>query len=99
MFATSRDPAALAPLQAQTPERLTVLQVDLTSPEALKAAPAMRRRQRGFIANFSSVAGARAFAGSGYYAASKFALEGLLVWRPPPRHRPREHKTSQHNYI
>jgi NAD(P)-dependent dehydrogenase (short-subunit alcohol dehydrogenase family) len=39
--------------------------------------PAMRARGLGFIVNISSIAGARGFAGSGWYAASKFALEGL----------------------
>jgi len=39
--------------------------------------PGMRERGRGFIVNMSSVSGIAARAGSGFYAASKFALEGL----------------------
>jgi NAD(P)-dependent dehydrogenase (short-subunit alcohol dehydrogenase family) len=39
--------------------------------------PGMRGRRRGWIVNFSSVAGFVGFAGSGYYAASKHAVEGL----------------------
>jgi len=39
--------------------------------------PGMRERGRGFIINMSSVSGIAARAGSGFYAASKFALEGL----------------------
>ena len=39
--------------------------------------PGMRARRRGAIVNISSVGGLRGLAGSGYYAATKFAVEGL----------------------
>ncbi len=39
--------------------------------------PGMRQRGHGHIVNLSSVAGLAAKAGVGYYAASKFAVEGL----------------------
>ncbi len=39
--------------------------------------PAMRQRRRGTIVNVSSVAGFIGFPGSGYYAATKHAVEGL----------------------
>jgi NAD(P)-dependent dehydrogenase (short-subunit alcohol dehydrogenase family) len=39
--------------------------------------PGMRERGRGVIVNMSSIAGVRAFPGSGFYAGSKFALEGV----------------------
>jgi len=39
--------------------------------------PGMRRRRRGHIVNISSVAGFVGFPGSGYYAATKHAVEGL----------------------
>ncbi len=38
--------------------------------------PGMRKRRSGHIINISSVAGLAGFAGSGYYAASKHAVEG-----------------------
>jgi NAD(P)-dependent dehydrogenase (short-subunit alcohol dehydrogenase family) len=39
--------------------------------------PKLRARGSGFILNVSSVAGVRAVPGLGYYAATKFALEGM----------------------
>jgi NAD(P)-dependent dehydrogenase (short-subunit alcohol dehydrogenase family) len=39
--------------------------------------PGMRARRRGHIVNLSSVAGFVGFPGSGYYAATKHAVEGL----------------------
>ncbi len=39
--------------------------------------PGMRARRCGAIVNISSVGGLRGLAGSGYYAATKFAVEGL----------------------
>ena len=39
--------------------------------------PGMRARRHGYIVNIASVGGAVGHAGSGYYAATKFAVEGL----------------------
>ncbi len=39
--------------------------------------PGMRARRRGTIVNIASVAGLVGFPGSGYYAATKFAVEGF----------------------
>jgi len=39
--------------------------------------PGMRKRRHGYIVNIASVGGIVGLAGSGYYAASKFAVEGL----------------------
>ena len=39
--------------------------------------PGMRSRRRGHVVNITSVAGLVGFAGSGYYAATKFAVEGI----------------------
>ena len=45
--------------------------------------PRMRQRRSGFIVNFSSIGGLRAFPALGYYNASKFAVEGLseALWQ------------------
>jgi len=39
--------------------------------------PLMRKQRKGHIVNFSSIGGIRAFAATGYYHATKFAVEGL----------------------
>ncbi len=39
--------------------------------------PDMRKRRRGHIVNFSSIGGLVSFAATGYYHASKYAVEGL----------------------
>jgi len=39
--------------------------------------PGMRARRHGYIVNIASVGGIVGYAGSGYYAATKFAVEGL----------------------
>lgn len=39
--------------------------------------PGMRQRRSGFIVNLSSIAGLRAFPGSGYYSATKHAVEAV----------------------
>jgi short-subunit dehydrogenase len=39
--------------------------------------PGMRERRHGHIVNFSSIGGLRAFTSTGYYHATKFAVEGL----------------------
>lgn len=41
--------------------------------------PGMRAHRQGWIINISSMAGRTSFPGSGYYSASKFAVEGLSV--------------------
>ena len=41
------------------------------------ALPGMRKRRKGFIVNFSSLAGICGYPGVGYYNATKFAVEGL----------------------
>ncbi|WP_446728052.1 SDR family NAD(P)-dependent oxidoreductase [Paraburkholderia sp. SG-MS1] len=43
--------------------------------------PVMRARRRGYVLNMTSVAGLAGFPGSGYYAVSKHAVEGAVVYR------------------
>jgi NADP-dependent 3-hydroxy acid dehydrogenase YdfG len=45
--------------------------------------PGMRKRHKGFIVNFSSIAGLCSFPSLGYYNATKFAVEGLsgALWQ------------------
>ena len=47
------------------------------------ALPGMRKRHKGFIVNFSSIAGLCSFPSLGYYNATKFAVEGLseALWQ------------------
>ncbi|WP_311267964.1 oxidoreductase [Sphingobium sp. WCS2017Hpa-17] len=63
--------------EAQAVERQFATNV--LGPAALMRAvlPGMRARRSGFVVNISSTAGARGFAGSGYYSASKAALEAM----------------------
>ena len=39
--------------------------------------PLMRKQRRGFVVNISSIGGLRSFGATGFYNASKFAVEGL----------------------
>jgi len=41
------------------------------------ALPGMRKRRKGFIVNFSAIGGLRSIPSTGYYNATKFAVEGL----------------------
>ena len=45
--------------------------------------PGMRKRRKGFIVNFSSIGGLVSFPATGYYHATKFAVEGLseALWQ------------------
>lgn len=47
------------------------------------ALPGMRKRRKGYIVNFSSIAGLRSFPSIGYYSATKYAVEGLseALWQ------------------
>ena len=47
------------------------------------ALPGMRKRRKGFIVNFSVIGGLRSFPSTGYYNATKFAVEGLseALWQ------------------
>lgn len=56
-----------------------VMDVNFHGPRRIiqAALPYLRRQRRGHIVNITSIAGIAAGAGSGYYAAAKYALEGL----------------------
>ena len=47
------------------------------------ALPGMRKRRKGFIVNFSSIGGLVSFPATGYYHATKYAVEGLseALWQ------------------
>ena len=47
------------------------------------ALPGMRKRRKGFIVNFSSIGGFVSFPATGYYHATKYAVEGLseALWQ------------------
>jgi NAD(P)-dependent dehydrogenase (short-subunit alcohol dehydrogenase family) len=70
----------LGPVEATTPEEYRPL-FDVNffgAAEVTRAVlPGMRRRRRGYIVNTTSIGGFAASPGFGFYAASKFALEGL----------------------
>ncbi|WP_313806886.1 oxidoreductase [Sphingobium sp.] len=65
--------------EAQDEEIAAQFDVNFFGPLRLirAALPAMRQRGRGYIVNMSSIGGMRGLMGAGYYAATKFALEGL----------------------
>lgn len=70
----------LAAIEEGKDEEIRALfEVNLFTPAALirRVLPAMRARGSGRIINLSSVGGVVANASSGYYASTKFALEGL----------------------
>lgn len=70
----------LATIEEASEEALrTQFETNLFGPiELIRAAlPAMRSKGSGLVVNVSSTAGSRGFAGSGYYSASKAALEAL----------------------
>lgn len=60
-------------------EARAIFDVNFFAPLALARAvlPGMRIRRKGFIINLSSVSGVQGLPGSGLYAATKFALEGM----------------------
>lgn len=60
-------------------ELRAVMQINFIGPALLtgRLVPQFRERRGGTIVNVTSTSGVRAIAGSGYYAASKFALEGF----------------------
>ena len=64
--------------EASAEETRHVFAVNLFGPLAVMAAalPFLRRQRGGHIVNISSIAGLAPMAGSGLYAAAKFALEG-----------------------
>ena len=70
----------LGPVEATAPEEYRPL-FDVNffgAAEVIRALlPAMRQRRRGYIINTTSIGGFAASPGFGFYAASKFALEGL----------------------
>ena len=65
--------------EASVEEMEHVLRVNFKAPLAIMTAvlPFLRRQRSGHIVNISSIAGLAPMAGSGLYAAAKFALEGV----------------------
>jgi NAD(P)-dependent dehydrogenase (short-subunit alcohol dehydrogenase family) len=87
VVATARDPKKLDGLIGAHEGKAIALPLDVTNAAQTnffglasmirEVLPGMRARRQGQIVNISSVGGIIGFPGSGYYAATKFAVEGL----------------------
>jgi len=73
LVAATRRPGAVQELVDQHPDRAPPIALDVTD----AALPHLRRQRSGHFVQMSSLNGVEGLAGGGYYAASKFAIEGL----------------------